>query len=369
MPTVRRRVLAVLVASCVAGALPPPAAAQQLPGASWTKVAPETAGYSSPRLDALRAWLKTLDTKAMVIVVGGRVIFEYGDVAHASKIASVRKSILAMLYGPYMARGVIDPRKTVVDLGLQEAEPFLDIEAHAQLEHLLTARSGIYLRSGNDNLDAQTPKRGAAFPGMRMQYNNWDFNAVGTAFEKLTGKSIYQALAEDLASPLGMQDYDPTKQGKVPSQGSVHPEYVMRLSARDLARVGLLMLRQGRWGEKQILPAEWVRYTTSLITPWAQVHPEGLSVGGRPDRWGYGVMWWVWDQPAFPGGISIGPLQGAYSAMGANGQFITVLPAEDMVIAHTVDFEANGRADVSAMAYDAILAMAISARCASRDRC
>ena len=41
-----------------------------------------------------------------------------------------------------------------------------------------------------------------------MQYNNWDFNAAGTAFEKLSGKTIYQALEEDLARPLGMQDFD-----------------------------------------------------------------------------------------------------------------------------------------------------------------
>ena len=64
-----------------------------------------------------------------------------------------------------------------------------------------------------------SPKRGSEYPGTRMQYNNWDFNAAGTAFEKLTGKTIYQALEEDLARPIGMQDFDPTKQVKVPSPG------------------------------------------------------------------------------------------------------------------------------------------------------
>jgi CubicO group peptidase (beta-lactamase class C family) len=186
----------------------------RVPGEAWTSVKPELVGYSSPRLEILRSWLKTLDTKAMVIAVHGQVIFEHGDLAHASKIASVRKSVLSMLYGPYILSGRIDPRKTVVEMGLEEAEPFLPIETHATLEHLLTARSGIYLRSGNDNLDAVAPKRGSEPPGMRMQYNNWDFNAAGTAFEKLSGKTIYQALEEDLARPLGMQDFDPKKQGK-----------------------------------------------------------------------------------------------------------------------------------------------------------
>src|SRR5690242_14301276 len=67
----------------------------RVPGAAWTAVKPETVFYSSARLDSLRSWLKTLDTKAMLIVVHGQVIFEYGDVAHASKVASVRKSILS----------------------------------------------------------------------------------------------------------------------------------------------------------------------------------------------------------------------------------------------------------------------------------
>ena len=99
------------------------------------------------------------------------------------------------------------------------------------------------------------------------------------------------------------------------------------------------------------------------------MHPTGLSIGGQPDRWGYGVMWWVWEEPLFPGGASAGPLQGAYTAMGAGGQYVTVLPAENMVVVHTTDIDANGKADVPTMAYDAILAMAIMSRCQSKDRC
>jgi CubicO group peptidase (beta-lactamase class C family) len=305
----------------------------------------------------------------MLVAVNGRVIFEYGDVAHASKIASVRKSILGMLYGRYAASGVVDLRRTVKDLGLQEAEPFLPIEEFATVEHLLMARSGIYLRSGNDNLDASTPKRGSEVPGTRFQYNNWDFNAAGTAFEKMTGRGIYDALEADLVRPLGLQDYDHAKQGKVPSPGSVHPEYVMRLSTRDLARLGVLMLRGGAWRGTQVIPQQWVQHLGRLVTPFDGVNPTGLRVRGRFDRWGYGVMWWVWEEAPFPSGISIGPMQGAYTAMGSNGQFVTVLPDRGLVIAHTVDFEARGTNDVSAMAYSAILAMTVEAACGEPGRC
>ena len=62
-------------------------------------------------------------------------------------------------------------------------------------------------------------------------------------------------------------------------------------------------------------------------------------------------------------------LQGAYTAMGAGGQYVTVLPAEHMVVVHTTDIDANGKADVPTMAYDGVLAMAIMSRCQSKDRC
>src|SRR5215472_8104020 len=65
------------------------------PEREWERVkSPEAEGFSAAKLDALRAWLKTQNTTGMMVVFKGRVIFEYGDVAQVSKIASVRKSVL-----------------------------------------------------------------------------------------------------------------------------------------------------------------------------------------------------------------------------------------------------------------------------------
>jgi hypothetical protein len=65
--------------------------------------------------------------------------------------------------------GTIDLDKTVKQLGLDDAQPFLPIEEHATLYQLLTARSGIYLPSGNANLDVRLPRRGSQPPGMYFQ--------------------------------------------------------------------------------------------------------------------------------------------------------------------------------------------------------
>ena len=69
----------------------------RVPGTEWERAKPESLGYSSARLEALRGWLKTQQTAAMMVVVHGKVIFEYGDLSLATKVASVRKSVLGML--------------------------------------------------------------------------------------------------------------------------------------------------------------------------------------------------------------------------------------------------------------------------------
>lgn len=75
------------------------------PQDTWETVKPETVGYSSAKLAALRSWLSTQQTTALHVSVGGALVFEYGDVKRVSKIASVRKSVLAMLLGTACSGG------------------------------------------------------------------------------------------------------------------------------------------------------------------------------------------------------------------------------------------------------------------------
>lgn len=79
-------------------------------------------------------------------------------------------------------------------------------------------------------------------------------------------------------------------------------------------------------------------------------------------RWGYGLLWWGWDAPAWPGTVT-GPYQGAYSAMGANGQYITVLPAMGLVIAHKVDVDPNPTRRITPSEFHTIVQMVIDSNC------
>lgn len=338
------------------------------PGKQWQRIEkPEAIGYSSARLSAVRAWLESIDTTAMMVSVDGRSLFEYGDLAHLSYLASVRKSVLAILYGKYVENGAIDLRKTLREIDLTDTGGLLEIEQGATIENLITARSGVYHEASNagDSLGS-APPRGSQRPGTYYLYSNWDFNAAGAAFEKLTGRDIYDALQTDLAEPIGMQDFDRARQKKSGDlKRSAFPAYHMWLSTRDMARIGLLMLRQGEWDGKQVASREWVRRITSLVTPLHDMNPPSLRALAYSSRWAYGYMWWVWDAPG-----SRGPFAGAHTGTGTGGQFITVLPTLDMVIAHKTDTsqpspharDKRGRT-VSFDEYQAILHLLIAARC------
>lgn len=301
------------------------------PGEEWEEVARDhlsAYGWDVDALQGLRAFIRdSANTTGLMVVDRGRVVFDYGDVAELSYVASVRKSILAMLYGYWVENGTIDLDATLGELGMDDVGGLLPIEKRATVRHLITARSGVYhpASNGGDNL-AEAPPRGSQEPGAYMLYSNWDFNAAGAVFEELTGRSIYDELQAQLAVPLRFQDWDRSAQRKTGDLSiSRNPAYHMWLSTRDMARIGHLMLNEGFWDGTQVIDDAWARWIVHVVTPLELMNPERR----RDGYFGYGYMWWVWDGPG-----AVGPFDGAYTARGAIGQWITVLPAVDLVIAH-----------------------------------
>jgi hypothetical protein len=336
-----------------------------LPGSEWAHVAPESEGFAAARLEALRSFLKTHQTDAMMVVSRGHVVFEYGNVSLVSKVASVRKSVLDLLFAVEGQKGLklFDSMdQSVVQLGLEDKVPFLDMEEHATLLQLTMSRSGIYIPSGNDDQEKILPKRGSAYPGTRFFYNNWDFDAAGIAFEKLTHKDIFDALRDDLAIPLRFQDFDRARQKKNYATTTNYPEYATYLSTRDLARLGLLALGKGTWGKTVWGDPSFIEYSTYPTTHFNEVG-DGYGSPGWTGRWGYGILWWPWEAPKYPGDIMTGPYQGAFSAMGTGGQYITVFPFYGIVVAHKVNIDKDETRSVSGPTYMTILDMVLDAKC------
>ncbi len=305
------------------------------PDTTWKYLEkPDTMGWNIEKLVELEQFvINKSNLTGLMIIYKGKVLYDFGDTKELSYIASCRKSVLSMLYGKYVDDGIIDLNKTLADLEITDNTELLEVEKKAKIENLLTARSGVFLPSTESGTNHNMPKRGSKEPGSFHLYNNWDFNVAGYIFEKETGKNIYDAVGQDFAIPLKMQDWDRSKQKKEIFGDflySKYPEYHMWFSTRDMARLGYLMLREGEWNCKQIIPKSWVKKTTSLVTSVEEMKISDSSIKNKPwFKWGYGYLWRVWDSTQ-----NIRPeLKGAFSATGSWGQYITVIPSVDLVIA------------------------------------
>jgi CubicO group peptidase (beta-lactamase class C family) len=109
-----------------------------------------------------------------------------------------------------------------------------------------------------------------------------------------------------------MQDFSVADGRYVFDPVSIHPAYPFNMTARDLARFGQLILNGGRWDGAQIVPADWVRESTTSYS----------QTDGRALR-GYGYMWWVLPPEQW------GP--GAAVASGSGSQHIAIIPAKRLV--------------------------------------
>jgi len=71
-----------------------------------------------------------------------------------------------------------------------------------------------------------------------------------------------------------MQDFDRTLHKKGGDlKVSVHPDYHMHFSTRDTAHIGYLMLREGAWSGRQLVPRDWAKRIVTLVSPVEDVNP------------------------------------------------------------------------------------------------
>ncbi|WP_394891572.1 serine hydrolase domain-containing protein [Mesorhizobium sp. AaZ16] len=286
------------------------------PASEWQE--PVETGWSEEHRAHLVRELSAGGSTALIVVEGGKPVFQWGDLALKSSVASVRKSLISILYGIYVAEGRIKLDETLQDLRIDDIGGLTDRERQATVEHLLQARSGVYHPSVYDTARGR-PLREEYAPGSFWYYNNWDFNVLATIFERQTGETVFDALESRLAVPLLMQDYVREDGRYQHGPESEHPVYKLRFSARDLARVGLLYLRNGRWGANQVVPETWVRES---------VRAHSDLGGGR----GYGYLWWTAE--AHAPGDAISTHTPLFYASGLGGQYIVVITTLDLVVVH-----------------------------------
>lgn len=154
-------------------------------------------------------------------------------------------------------------------------------------------------------------------PGTHFLYNTMGSYVLSSIITKVTGQTALEYLKPRLFTPLGIQDprWDASTEGN--SLGG----YGLYLRTEDIAKFGQLYLQKGRWNGKQLVPRRWVEQATSR-----QIANENESHAKIGPDWieGYGFQFWRCRHNAF-------------RADGAGGQFIVVMPDQDVVVAITAD--------------------------------
>jgi CubicO group peptidase (beta-lactamase class C family) len=290
------------------------------PGVTWAKATPEQLGWSTTKLSEARKFFDSLPPASLFVVDRGNVVVEWGDSAMKIKTSSMRKSMLSALYGIYAGKAGLDLDNTIGQLGIDDDPPLTQQEKQATVRMLLQARSGVYHSyvAGTPAMREKMPGRGSHAPGTFWFYNNWDFNALGTIFEQEFHAKIGDAFRDRIAIPTQMQDFQlqdmyylRSRPDSPEYEKSLHPAYHFRMTARDLARFGYLMLHGGNWNGTQIIPSSWVEESTLSYSD-----AEGA---------GYGYLWWV-------NGFGL-PVK-TFNAWGALAKYVVVIRDRELVVVY-----------------------------------
>lgn len=297
--------------------------AQAEPGLHWRTASPDETPWSAPIAREVQEFAVEQKPTAIMVVRDDDIVASFGDLGAKVNVRSVRKSLLSALYGIAVEADRINLDSTLAALEIDDVPPGLSpAEQTATVRQLLMARSGVYHLASYETgqMKQRRPARESHPPGSFWYYNNWDFNALGTIYRQSVD-DVFASFDRRIGRPIGMEDFSAADGVYVKEASSSHPAYVFRMSARDLARFGLLFLNGGRWNGAQLIPPTWVTESTSRLSDTEQ-----------PGR-GYGYLWWTFS--SVRSGIS------GYFASGYGGQQIVVVPSKHLVVVELVDLAVN----------------------------
>lgn len=294
----------------------------------------------------LEEFLERTHTNSFVVLHGGRLVHEwyadgFDDSTRQSSF-SMAKSLVSLLVGQAVGRGELAEDDRLVDLlpQLRTGGEYDEIT----VGHLLDMASGIDV---SEVYNEYWPFTGTSLmfltrdlpafvedhrdllftPGSKADYRSVDTQVLGLVLAEVTGKHLSDLLSEGIWKPVGAEH---DARWSLDDDGGHEKAFAaVNATARDFARVGQLVLDQGRVGAEQVVPKAWIERISSPAY--------------RIDEWGYSAQWW------HPGeGTDL-------SALGIYGQYTYVHPDSDVVIVKLSD---HGTEQDEQETFDALRAIA-----------
>lgn len=260
-------------------------------------------------------------THGILIVRHGKLVDETYFAPYSRDVAlnvhSCTKSIVSILTGIALEEGYLTSLdQRVVDFFPETSIKNLDdAKRRITLRHLLTMSPGLAVNHPDEAMRRSADWGRYAVglpmidePGRKFNYSDATAHLMGIVLQKAIGTSLEEYARKKLFDPLGIQvSWPRDPQGYSLGCGEIN------MTMRDMAKIGYLVLRRGKWGDRQIVGENWVRESTA----------RHIDNG----RHGYGYYWWLGEN--------------GFYASGAGEQTINVLPFFDtvMVCANGYDFD------------------------------
>ena len=338
-------------------ALCPPAAAQDNKACGtpaplndgWSIATPAEVGLDSAKLCELDTFINqwpTSNIHAVVIVRNGKLVMEryfngedqlWGrptgrmefspTVKH--DLRSISKSVTSLLVGIARGEGKFPALDSpAIDFFPEFASLKTPDNSRITFTDLLTMTSGLkwnesipYTDPNNSErrlIDSKDPVRYVfaqpvvTQPGTTYDYNGGNTTVLGAAVAKATGQLLDDYARDKLFAPLDITDHEwvrlPFLESPMPAAASG-----LRLRPREAAKLGRLLLTDGQWNGRQVLPAGWAAQS---VKP--RINGEGIYF--------YGYQWWL--GRSYRNGVEIIWTAG----FGLGGQRLFVVPALDLVV-------------------------------------
>jgi CubicO group peptidase (beta-lactamase class C family) len=328
-------------------------------GAGWRHHAPAADGLDPAKLAEAVAFAQTQETTQMtpnfstqeeifgkllgpmptsraatngLVLRHGYIVAEWGETERADPTYSVAKSYLSTILGITLDRGLIkdihEPVASSIHDGGYDSEhnKLITWEHHArqtsEWEGELWDKNADFIGHEAFGQGERKP-RALQAPGSYFEYNDVRINRLALSLLRIWQRPLPTVLQTEIMDPIGASDtwqWVPYPNAVATVDGKQMPSVSggtrwgggLRISARDEARLGYLMLRQGRWGQRQVVSSSWVAQATTR-------GPVG------PD---YGYLWWLnTSQKPWPDAPA-----NSYAALGAGQNTIWVDPTHDIVI-------------------------------------
>ena len=305
-----------------------PLGAAEYTGAAWTKVAPAQAGMAESRLIEARDYARTGEGSG-VIIRNGRLVMAWGDPATRYDLKSSSKAIGITLLGIALQDG-----KVQLDDPAIRYQPALGVPPDSNRETGWLPR--ITLRQlANQSAGFEKPGgygRLLFEPGTKWHYSDAGPNWIAECLTLIYERDLDELMFERVFTPIGIKRTDivwrPHAYRPKEIKGVKRREFGSGFSANvdAMARIGYLYLREGRWQNQQILPAEFVRLARRPAKEITGLPEHDETHGNASEH--YSMLWWNNGDGTIPG-----VPRDAFWSWGLFDSQILVIPSLDLVVA------------------------------------